>query len=226
LDKELNSILKEKDVLDLRNKIKKVCIDGVSGGKLNTRILLVAATLLTILTMGYSVNYLFGRMKSHESQKSDNTWIYSEFGDWNKTFFPFQNLKEEDIFFGEQLPNSHNHYGKNVIQKDLLALYQPNKSLEYLVGSLYRSIGFSLKTPVRFARYNRNETLLFSWKMENPAQTRLTIVDNRGEIRYESDYNQYQAVQIKASYLGPGLFYYKILNKDEVICFGKFTVQY
>jgi hypothetical protein len=225
LDKDLNSILKEKDILDLRTKINKVCTDGVSNGFRDKRILLVAATLLIILTMGYSVYYLSRLMKSPESRKFEYSQSNSENSNWNITFFPFQNQQKVKNFFDEHYQNPFNHSGNNGISKELLACYQPNKKLEYLVGVPYRSVAFSLKSPTHLYKFNLCETVLFSWRIENPAKTRLTIIDNRGELRYESEYNHYQTVQIKARFLGPGLFYYKIICKDEVICFDKFSIQ-
>jgi hypothetical protein len=58
-----------------------------------------------------------------------------------------------------------------------------------------------------------------------PEETSLIVENNIGLVVYESDSNYNQTVFLKTSFLDLGLFYYKIMRKDEVIYFGKFTIQ-
>ena len=225
LDRELNSMLKDKELLDLRKKIKKVCNTGGKREIRYNKYLLIAAALLIILSIGYTINYF---ILTFHHQKHKTTYHKSDFSqrrNENVLLFPVPKQPEVYTLSGYETPVKNEHSRENDFNQDLLASYHPNKTFEYLAGIAYRSTGFSLVSPVNSASFRLEENIVFYWKTGRPAKTSLYINDNRGVLLYESEYNNYPSVQIKAGFLGYGLFYYKIVQEEEVVCFGKFIVQ-
>ena len=226
LDNELNSILKQDDILELRKKIKKICSEKPDTRNRNTRIILMAASILVLLSVEYTIFYLTHAPK--KTNKSD--------------FSHFQISPEKTEFSQKKKALSHSNHNYAIFQKDkqhslgndtleientydLLACYQPNIAQENLIGATNRSGSIRMLKPAMFSVFSRKSTIWFSWKTENPEETSLIVENNHGNVVYESDTNYNQSVFLKASYLDFGLFYYKIMRKDEVIYFGKFTVH-
>jgi hypothetical protein len=225
LDKELNAALKEEDILELRKKIRKIYSEGSGLRTVSPKIVLIAATVLILLAFEYII-YYHVRGKNSESKAESKQAIYNDPATRHQ---PFRNdVVSMDTVSG--FPGSGNIKGMDNLQGiaktyDLVACYQPNRTLETLVGTASRSGEFSMLKPSGSAMFNKTETIWFSWETGITEETTLVIENNKGEIVYESDSNTQQSVMLKASFLGFGLFYFKIMQKDEVIYFGKFTIQ-
>ena len=226
LDKELNSILKDDDILELRKKIRKICSENPAKRNRNTRIMLMAASLFILLSLEYTIFYLTRSPK--KTDKSEFVHLQNSPGkrEPHQPKTSFLDSKQVYTIFKKDKPVSLDNDSREIENTyDLLACYQPNKALENLIGTTHRSSGFRILKPVGSFVYTQKSTIWFSWKTENPVETSLIVENNIGLIVYESDSNFNQSVFLKASFLGPGLFYYKIMRKDEVIYFGKFTVR-
>ncbi len=226
LDNELNSILKQDDLLELRKKIRKVCSETPGRRNRNIRILLMAASLLILLSLEYTIFYLTRSPKT--TDKSE--FVHLQNSPWKKEMDQmkqsFQNTKQVHTIFQKDKPVSLNNEFQVVENTyDLLACYQQNKVLENLIGTTNRSGSIRMLKPEASSVFTRKSTIWFSWKTESPEETSLIVENNNGLVVYESDSNYNQSVFLMASYLDFGLFYYKIMRKDEVIYFGKFTVQ-
>ena len=228
LDEELNSALEERDILDLRKKIRKVYAGKQVKRSPGTRIILMAATLLILLSIEGVIIYLTHSAGNHGSPDIVSKKItlqekYGGFGQsqWNLTsgqkVFPLLR-SDKTVSPGIELQDE-------IISFGLLASYQPNKAMENLIGTTCRSGNFKmLKSPGSYA-FSRNSTILFSWKTGINEETSLVVENNTGNTVYESVSNFNQSVYLKTDFLEPGLYYYKVMSKDEVFCFGKFMVQ-
>jgi hypothetical protein len=101
--------------------------------------------------------------------------------------------------------------------------YRLNPNLENMIGSQLRSALFEVSAPenngvftVPFGR------ILFSWKKEFLTPHTLKIVNNRNKVLYTS------AIQGNSfeftGRLDPGLYYWKIESKNELLYVGKFFI--
>ena len=226
LDNELNYVLKENDILELRKKIREICSGYPAKKTRNTMIMLMAASLLILLSAEYSIFYLTrfpNKIANPEFVHLQNPPLKKE-SDNLKT--NLQDSKQVLAIFLKDKPVPLENDSREIKNTfDLLACYQPNKALETLIGTTNRSERFRMMKPEISSVFTRKSTIWFSWKTENPEETSLIVENNFGLIVYESDSNYNQSVFLKTSFLGFGLFYYKIIQKDEVIYFGKFTIQ-
>lgn len=224
LDRGLNSMLKDKELLDLRKKITNVCKTGGRKEINYNRYVLIAAAVLIILTIGFTVSHLIRIYPHSRNTTSFETTDVSERGTENFLLFPGQQNTEKYSPFGSETPLTERHSGEAKFNRNLMASYEPNKTFEYLTGITWRSSGFSLTLPGSDAKFVCQENITFSWRTGKNVKTSLYINDNLGILRYESEYNSYSSVRIKAGFLGKGLFYYKIVEEDEVVYIGKFTI--
>jgi len=101
--------------------------------------------------------------------------------------------------------------------------YRLNPNLENMIGSQLRSALFEVSAPennsvftVPFGR------ILFSWKKKFLTPHTLKIVNNRNKVLYTS------AIQGNSfeftGHLDPGLYYWKIESKNELLYVGKFFI--
>lgn len=226
LDKELNTVLKETDILELRKKIRKISSEKAAGWNPGTRILMMAASLLILLSAEFAIYYLTNTQKKIEKPGLANKQELSGNKGLNNREPALQAAKKFITILQKGVPGvSDNDPLATTTTYDLLASYQPDKALENLIGTTNRSGSFRMLKPAISSVFSRKSTILFSWKTEIPLETSLVVENNTGLVVYESDSNYNQSVYLKASFLNLGLYYYKIMRKDEVIYFGKFTIQ-
>jgi hypothetical protein len=225
LDYELNSVLKETDILELRKKIRKICSEHPVKKNFSPRIILMAATLVILFSIEYAIYYL--NRPAIISNRSESGYLQNS--PWQKQIDQLNasyqySTDVYSIFNRDKLVALGIDTKEKEIAFDVFACFQPNKVLENLIGTI-RSGDFQMLTPPKSATFTHNNSICFSWKTTNPEETSLIIENNKGIVVYESDSNLNQKVLIKASFLNSGLFYYKIIRKDDVIYFGKFTIQ-
>jgi hypothetical protein len=223
LDREINSFLAETDFLELRKKICKVCAERPGGKNSNSRIILMAASFLVLFSVGWILQIIMHRGSEQPGIKREGLQTTSEHT------VPLVREKRDDIrgssvlvkkeeqspIRSDSLPEIH----------DLLACYQPDKMLENLIGTTNRTTGFRLLKPEQSSVYLTGGVILFSWVTDTSEETSVIVQNNRGITRYESESNSKQSVGLNASFFGNGLFYFKIMRKDEIVCFGKFIIR-
>jgi hypothetical protein len=223
LDYELNSVLKETDILDLRKKIQKICSEYPVRKNLNPRIILMAATLVILFSIEYAIFYL--TRQTNRANKPE--FGYFQNSPWQKEIDQLKSgfIYSKDVYatLQKDIPAAF-VIGEKGNAFDLFASFQPNTALENLIGTI-RSGNFLMLKPQKVATFTRASILIFSWKTLNPEATSLIVENNRGIVVYESDSNFNPSVSLNAAFLNLGLFYYKIIQNEEVVYFGKFTIE-
>ena len=73
--------------------------------------------------------------------------------------------------------------------------------------------------------FSKKAKIMFEWTQDGHAEIELKIMDNTGTSIHESrllDSNKYS---LPPGTLNSGLYYFKVLQNDEIIFFGKFIVE-
>jgi len=228
LDEELNSALKEIEILDLRKKIRKISAGKQVKRTHGKQIILMAATLLILLSVEGLIFYLTHAADNNRNpeiviKKRPSLEKYGEPGQSQWTLNTGQQVFP--VFRDDKTLSSAMESQDTILSYRLLASYQPNKAMENLIGTTSRSGNFRMLKPPGSPAFSRNSTILFSWKTAISEETSLVVENNTGRIVYESVSNFNQSVYLKTNFLEPGLYYYKVMSKDEVFWFGKFMVQ-
>jgi hypothetical protein len=99
--------------------------------------------------------------------------------------------------------------------------YQVNPNLEIMIGSQSRSVGVQIHAP-RNNVYLGKE-ILFSWDEVGPEPLHLKILNNKNEVLFA-----YGAVGNKVVFkekLRPGLYYWKLESKNDLLYVGKFFIK-
>ena len=82
-----------------------------------------------------------------------------------------------------------------------------------------------MEFPKMGARLSENKVIVFRWSMDKQAKNILRILDNSGSEVYTSGFIEEKNYTLSPGILKKGLFYYKIIEKDEIVFFGKFYVE-
>jgi hypothetical protein len=109
--------------------------------------------------------------------------------------------------------------------KQLLAgNFRPHPALENLVGAQVRSGYFRLLTPAAGAGIGTGNPVDFTWETAIRHPLELIIMDNRGNTAFRSHPTTEKKIAVPAGVLTNGLYYYKILDDNEIVFVGKFTI--
>lgn len=210
LDHDLNTILLDEDILDLRMKLK----DRSGKNKehrFDSRQLLLAASLLFLA--GLALLFYFTCSRHDPEHYTDmNRWVAQ---DSYKQYY--------NGFFGGHL---------KIPLKDSLkenasvpeSAYQPFPPFESITGSSMRSDDFSLIEPVQFS-FSRREMIRFKCSFRTGIPLVLEITDNRGNNVMKLDPGIQRTCIIGKNRLSPGLYYFKFLAEEEIIYLGKLRIE-
>jgi|SRR5208283_5397701 len=106
-------------------------------------------------------------------------------------------------------------------QKNLADNFSESPNLENLVNSVLRSESPLVVSPKNNADVGRE--ILFEWKVQEVGSVRLTIFSNREEVLKAITLNKTKL--FFSGKLDPGLYYWKLECKDELLYVGKFFVR-
>lgn len=216
LDKELNEILADKDVLELRQKILSVQKNRNKGKGRNFHYLLLAASLLFFI--GLEVILLLNTRNHAVSPQTALT----------QKITPV--IKKEPVTAGQQLIAAESgSTGKKIPdqKKDtrLASNFMPNPSYENMIGATRSGGSFRLEKPLTGERFSAKSAILFQWNTEPKTLIELKIMDNQGIIVSESGLLYAYRYTIPQGTLRRGIYYFKIMANDEILYFGKFLVS-
>jgi hypothetical protein len=223
LDSDINTFLKGTDLLELRKKISKVCAERPGRKNANPGIMLMAASVVVLVSMGWMMLFIL-----HPQPLTPVTKFKGVQNTKTTTKKGTPGLKEEkpgELVGVKSTDQMQHPPGSFQAQHDLLACYQPDKTMENLIGTTNRAAGFMLVKPEQNSIFFPGSIILFHWVTDPSEETSLIVENNRGIVRYASESNTKQSVCLNASFLGHGLFYFKILRDDEIVCFGKFVIR-
>jgi hypothetical protein len=222
LDRELNSILEDQDILELR---KKILLRKKKNEQSRNRFLLVAAFMILVaaLIVLYQIVMRERPGSSKEEMKilAQDTVLKIK-TDTAGNELPTQKLSEQHP---ETLSRQSEDRTLRENARELYAgYYKPFPPFESLVGTVTRAGYFKLIEPTRFI-FRKDASVKFSWETSFSETLTLKILDNKGfgvrEAKFPPDGNWV----LNCSGLHYGLYYLKILLNDEIVYFGKFEVE-
>jgi hypothetical protein len=219
IDSRLNSFFNDEDLMDLMKKIRAVT---AKPGHTATLIpsMLIAATVMCLLIFGAVVYFiekkpvLFSGFIQHQTvspeTKHDRN---SKSGD---------NLVEQRPETDKPVVNSN-----GISQSWLLSEnYKPMAEFELLVGSVTRSTQIKLMTPASKIKIRAGIPVRFSWiSQNNQCNVTLVIVNNLGNVIFESQLLHYNEYTLQTKGMPGGLYYWKIVQDDELVIMGKLTLN-
>ncbi|MCX6251884.1 MAG: hypothetical protein NTX61_14170 [Bacteroidetes bacterium] len=227
LDKELNEILLETDILELRKKIIKVR-EGEAHKGSGRRIFLIAASVLVFISLSVALFLIFGSRERNDQpfrvnlNDANNSMINQK-----DTAKKARGVNKEDhlVTTNNDLKENTSTFGKRGTENLVAANYAPFPAYENLVDAHFRSGDFRLIIPASVSRFHLSDSIQFKWESGVQHDLRLSIMDNKGNMVFESDHLSWNFLKVKKGSLKKGLFYFKFLNDNEIILFGKFIIE-
>jgi len=219
LDLELNSVLSEDDVLKLREKIVGVMNQAQKNNGNKFRMILMAASLF--LLAGVIVFLLLQR--GHRNGKEDQTMMNHR-NPHGLRPVPAGHKMDSATALSVKAKESND----TIFQKpgsNLLARFDKNPAFENLIGTTRHAGNFKLISPTITNHFTTRSSVQFLWVPEDPVETELKIMNNSGTLVHESAVLRKNIYSLPPGSLRSGLYYFKIIRGDELIYFGKFSIE-
>jgi hypothetical protein len=102
--------------------------------------------------------------------------------------------------------------------------YSANPAFEKLIGATRQSTGFRLQSPETGMNFFGPCIIAFRWVDEEPSDIRLQILDNQGIVALDSGTINGAAFIVPSTRLAKGIYYFRILQDEDIMYFGKFNV--
>ena len=218
LDSELNEILANVDILELRQKILSIQKKRQKRKGTNLHLFLLAASLLLLI----GIEALLIMNNTHRNPYNNTTLIRKYQPDSKQLV---GNNKVEHPAITTETINKEKKIRDRKTEKRLAASFRKNSSFENMIGSTRHAGYFRMDAPLIGYRFSEKAEIMFKWTQDGHAEIELKIMDNTGITIHESrllDKNKYS---LPPGTLNRGLYYFKVLQNDEIIFFGKFMVE-
>jgi len=224
LDEELNKILAETEIIELRKKIIKYKIPKESRN-ISLPIFFLAATITILIGLAIFV-YLWIRQDDDTIMKTDYTYYSSDTSMVRKK--PLTD--EEQIALDKVTFDSitiRQKQGDNETNDKILLTdnYKPYPPYESMVGEVSRAINFKLLKPLATDTFRKGSIVTFSWETASFLSVTITITDNKGQSLFVSQPINGKRYLFNTSKLPEGLYYVKFIYNDEIVYFDKFTLH-
>ena len=223
LDKELNEILADTDTNELREKILKYKIPEESN-HLRLPIFLLAASI-TIL-IGLAIFAFFWMRENDDTIiKTADPFITSD-----TSIFSDKKLPDDEVVLpvatSDSITRRKNKENIDSDERLLLAEnYKPYPPYESMVGEVSRSVNFKLIKPSVPETFRKGSVITFLWETGSFLSVTITITNNKAQSIFVSQPIRGKKFLFNTSKLTRGLYYVKFINNDEIVFFGKFTLQ-
>jgi hypothetical protein len=226
LDKELNEMLQDEGLMSLQEKISVARSNYRDKRSTGYRRLLLAASIVGIVALSVAL-YLIVGIKTSNNKVNQNTPFQAlQPGKKNSTGQDAGNvIVEKRLASKDSLSVSGKEISGRQNQMLAQAEYKPYPPFESLIGTHLRSGDFRFVNPAQGSHFNGESSIVFSWTTENPHALSLKIMDNHGRLIFDSHPIRGKSYTIKERTLGKGLFYFKIMEEDEIVYFGKLMIE-
>jgi len=108
----------------------------------------------------------------------------------------------------------------------LAAKYVKLPEFEALIGSMTRGANFRLLLPYGRIQIPGDSVVVFEWTaIENPSPVIIKVLDNSGKKLFESSPILANRFLLPVKNFGKGLFYWKIIEEEELIAIGSITIR-
>ncbi|MFH1160417.1 MAG: hypothetical protein V1733_05660 [bacterium] len=216
LDKELNDFLEDRDLLEFRKFLEKS--HDKKYPNLGINLLLIAASLLFLLALAGGWIHLYPGGKNHFF----NVTAHQKSG----KISPADN-RTHPAFSSRRSPEYPGINGSEQLAKPLVlaSSYDPLPYLEGLVEVVTRAEKFSLLAPGYMIRIKPGEPVLLKWESALPGSLSLEVINNKGKRVAEFKDISGGKLTLETKQLKKGLYYWKFLQGDNLVCVGKVTIR-
>ena len=218
IDARLNRLFSDEDVLELMQKVQSVTKKHNQNSGMMSY-LLIAATVISLIVLGAILFLVEKRPVSLPAYARQQN-------------IPPVKKQTHDIFSGNNLkstqPSKENTSvnPREISGTALLAeKYKPLAEFELLVGSVTRSTQIRLITPAAKIQIQTGIPVRFSWiSQNNQHPVSIVIMNNLGNLIFEVPSLLASEYVLQTNMLSQGLYYWKIMDEDELVIMGKLTL--
>ncbi|MCX6243624.1 MAG: hypothetical protein NTU98_02870 [Bacteroidetes bacterium] len=218
LDKELDSILTDEDLLELRAKIRSISDKKLKTKRNRRKFYLMAASFLLLAGLGLLLFYFRGIRNSNVESSENETG--------KKKVPPAEQMqaiqKKNPAIASLDTGNNISIEQKNKI---LLASFEKNPSYENLIGATRDAGNFRMVFPLIGHRFSISDVIQFEWELDNSDVIKLQLFNNKGIAVHQTGNIGTNRYSIQKSELKRGLYYFIILHGEDILYFGKFTIE-
>ena len=218
LDSELNEILANGDILELRQKILLIQKRRKRRKGPDLHFFLLAASLLLLIGIE---TLLFTNNTNHSPSK--NSILIPRHQQQSKQV-PVSGKVERPVIAMKSVKK-----GKRILdlktEKRLAANFRENPSFENMIGSTRYAGNFRMDAPIIGYRFSETAEIRFEWILDGQTEIELKVMDNTGINIHESGLLSKNKYSLPPGTLKRGIYYFKVMQNDEIIFFGKFFVK-
>jgi hypothetical protein len=218
LDKELDEILANQDLLELRKKILSVQKKNKKRKGPDIQSLLLAASI--VLLIGIELVLFLNKANNHPSDigvPAGNQRSGPE--------HPIEDQQAEHPVINPDSVRKENKTHDRTKANQIAASFQKNPTLENMTGTTRHLGYFRMVTPVNGYCFYKKEAIRFDWTLEHPAELQLQIMNNIGTIVHESGSINVNAYSLDPGSLKRGLYYFMVTQDNRIVHVGKFLVK-
>jgi len=224
LDKDLNEIIAESDVVELRRKIIKNKIPKESNGP-GLSFFLFAASVTIIVGMAI-IAFILLRKTNDEIMNAESKFILADTVKiTKKQLTPDKQIALDKATIDSIISRKSRAEIKTNEEKLLADNYTIFPPYEGLIGEISRAGYFKLLKPKIAGDLIKGSVVTFSWETILMNTFTISITNNKGQQVFVSPAITGKDLHFNTSELSGGLYYYKFIHNDEIIYFGKFTLH-
>jgi len=220
LDQAVNKFLKDKDLLEFRNLINEVRNMKFRGFGLNCLMLAAIILILVSLTciwMGITTSEMYHRFSISSKVSGHVVKNSSKEKDLPDTHVsPLWKQKGFPGFVKENRPPANEQFAAN---------FTPFPAMEGLIGIMTRSVLFRLDKPALSLQVHQGDRVLFHWNQTGNQTLSFEMITNKGVQIFYNDGLKGLEMTLDTKSYSPGLYYWKFLVDDELICAGKIAIH-
>lgn len=219
LDKELNAMMEDEDILDLINKLVQVRTKS-KNTDLGLKYSLLAASFLALLTTGVYILFFLRHYEPDFSQSVGKEKPYSEHSIMPRTMLPFLDLSKSSKNY---TPLARR---EEMRSRRLIARYQPLPELELLIGAAVRADNIRVSSPKPRLNLPSSSTVLYEWdNLPDNCSLSLEISDNQGKVLMTFYPLTGKRFLLTTSSFGKGLVYWKLIRDEEIVSMGSIILM-
>jgi hypothetical protein len=213
LDRKMNELLNDADLLEFR----KFLIRARNGSPhpVKYQVLMIAASLLVLIAM--STIFLF---VSRPGPVLHAIAFRAPGGGASGS------PREEGVSPVKTIIHHGPVLSRNRSERAREALaYVPLASLEQLCGESVRAGFLSVLSPEPDKKYGCNDTIRFEWRPGLEDEFSIEIINNKGKVVAGLEAMKSTLREFNAGSLSPGLYYWKLIEHENLAYTGRFRIK-
>lgn len=219
IDADLNILMSDKERFDLREKITEIIERRRSHPSFRKYLLIAASVALMLAAGGWCYLLFIGIQKPDAARE----------GEVQQEAFDIRvNSDSESRFEFMNEGGDRVHISTSGIDRNHASStdYEPVPEYEMLVGSVTRNYQLILKSPPQEKTVKKGTPVRFEWVQQSHiSMVSLLVLNNRGAVIVDTVQADNNVLMLETSSIKPGLYYWKLLEEDNLVTMGKIFIQ-